>query len=68
MNLVSKDTAILITAYTGGNDPEYHSCGDQEAVMRKRMMTKTLVKYLLVNRWSCNQVMFLTQEVCQVKA
>ena len=46
MNLVSKDTAILITAYTGGNDPEYHSCGDQEAVMRKRMMTKTLVKYL----------------------
>ena len=46
MNLVSKDTAILITAYTGGNDPEYHSCGDQEAVMRKRMMTKTLMKYL----------------------
>ena len=46
MNLVSKDTAILITAYTGGNDPVYHSCGDAEAVMRKRMMTKTLVKYL----------------------
>jgi hypothetical protein len=46
MNLVSKDTAILITAYTGGNDPEYHSCGDNEAVIRKRMMTKTLVKYL----------------------
>jgi hypothetical protein len=46
MNLVSKDTAILITAYTGGNDPEYHSCGDQEAVLRKRMMTKTLMKYL----------------------
>jgi len=46
MNLVSKDTAILITAYTGGNDPVYHSCGDDEAVMRKRMMTKTLMKYL----------------------
>ena len=30
MNLVSKDTAILITAYTGGNDPVYHSCGDND--------------------------------------
>ena len=44
MNIVSQDTAILITAYTGGNDPVYHSCGDNEAVIRKRMMTKTLVK------------------------
>lgn len=46
MNLISKDTAILITAYTGGNDPTYHSCGDDAAVIRKRMMTKTLIKYL----------------------
>lgn len=46
MNLISKNTAILITAYTGGNDPAYHSCGDDTAVMRKRMMTKTLMRYL----------------------
>jgi hypothetical protein len=41
-----KDTAILITAYTGGNDPEHHSCGDSDAVKHKRLMVKTLVKYL----------------------
>jgi hypothetical protein len=46
MNLVSKDTAILITAYTGGNDPSHHNCGDYEAVQLKRLMTKTLVKHL----------------------
>ena len=46
MNIVSKDTAILVTAYTGGNDPVYHSCGDDNAVLRKRLMAKTLVKYL----------------------
>ena len=46
MNIISKDTAILVTAYTGGNDPVYHSCGDDNAVLRKRLMAKTLVKYL----------------------
>jgi hypothetical protein len=46
MNLVSKDTAILITAYTGGNDPEYHSCGDSSAAQRKRGMLKTLAQHL----------------------
>ena len=46
MNIVSKDTAILITSYTGGNDPEYHSCGDYSIVQRKRRMLRTLVKAL----------------------
>ena len=46
MNLISKDTAILITAYTGGNDPEYYNCGDETVVQSKRKMAKTLVKYL----------------------
>jgi hypothetical protein len=40
------DTAILITAYTGGNDPSFHSCGDEAAVKRKEHMAKTLTKYL----------------------
>jgi hypothetical protein len=46
MNIVSKDTAILITSYTGGNDPEHHSCGDYSIVQKKRRMLRTLVKYL----------------------
>jgi len=46
MNLVSKDTAILITAYTGGNDPEYFNTGGDSIVQHKRHMAKTLVKYL----------------------
>ena len=33
MNLVSQDTAILITAYTGGNDPSHYSCGDDNVIM-----------------------------------
>ena len=45
MNLVSQDTAILITAYTGGNDPSHYSCGDDNVIMSKRKMAKTLVKY-----------------------
>ena len=46
MNIVSKDTAILITSYTGGNDPEHHSCGDFSVVQKKRRMLRTLVKHL----------------------
>jgi hypothetical protein len=46
MNLVSKDTAILITAYTGGNDPDYFKTGDDSIIHQKRHMVKTLVKYL----------------------
>lgn len=46
MNIVSKDTAILVTVYTGGNDPDYCSCGDDSVVQHKRHMAKTLAKYL----------------------
>jgi hypothetical protein len=46
MNLVSQDTAILITAYTGGNDPSHYNCGNDNVIMSKRKMAKTLVKYL----------------------
>jgi hypothetical protein len=46
MNLISKDTAILITAYTGGNDPEYFKTGNDSIIHQKRYMAKTLAKYL----------------------
>jgi hypothetical protein len=46
MNLVSKDTAILVTVYTGGNDPDYFNCGDDSVIQHKRHMAKTLAKYL----------------------
>ena len=46
MNLISKDTAILITAYTGGNDPEYFKTGNDSVIHQKRHMAKTLAKYL----------------------
>ena len=46
MNLISKDTAILITAYTGGNDPDFFKTGNDSVIYQKRHMVKTLVKYL----------------------
>ena len=46
MNYTSNDTAILLTAYVGGNDPEHYSCGDEQTINMKKHMTKTITKYL----------------------
>lgn len=46
MNIVSKDTAILVVSYTGGNDPEHYSCGDYTIVQKKLRMLRTLMKKL----------------------
>lgn len=42
----SDKIAILVTAYCGGNDPEYYSTGSEEQNQRKHYMARTLAKHL----------------------
>lgn len=41
-----KNSAILITAYCGGNDPVYYTTGNEEQNAKKRHMAKTLARHL----------------------